>query len=130
GVLLILFWGRARKARSTKKAAASDSVAARLRPLVCRAMSGTLSVAERAELERTLLSFWRQRLGLVTEKAPEALATLRKHPEAGVLLNQLDMWLHRPGTTDAVEVDKVLRPYLDAQEHRPGDKASHGGAAS
>jgi hypothetical protein len=111
GFVLILLWGR-RKLRAAQLAAAGPAtVADRLRPLVIRAMTGMLSMEQRAELERTLIAFWRQRLGLEKEKAPEALARMRQHPEAGALLNQLELWLHRPGTAQQVDIGKLLWPY-------------------
>jgi hypothetical protein len=106
------------------------TAADRLRPLVARAMTGTLSPGQQAELERTLLAFWRQRLGLENEKAPEALAKLRRHPEAGVLLNQLELWLHRPGTAQQLDLGKPLWPYQLAPAKDPGDApGTEGGTA-
>lgn len=111
GFLLILLWGRRKKRAAQQDAVGPATVADRLRPLVIRAMTGMLSADQRAELERTLLAFWRRRLGLEQEKAPAALAKMRQHPEAGVLLNQLELWLHRPGTAEQVDVGKLLWPY-------------------
>jgi hypothetical protein len=118
GFLLLLFWGRRKKRAARQDAAGQVTVADRLRPLVVRAMTGMLTTRQQAELERTLLAFWRQRLGLEKEKAPQALAQMRKHPEAGVLLNQLELWLHRPGTAPQVDVGKLLWPY----QFTPADK--------
>jgi hypothetical protein len=89
GLLLILFWGRKKRQTAQQDAARPATVADRLRPLVIRAMTGMLSASQQAELERTLIAFWRQRLGLEKEKAAEALARIRSHPEAGALLHQL-----------------------------------------
>jgi hypothetical protein len=114
GLLMIVLWGRRRNRASNLQAVKTSTVADRLRPLVVRAMTGMLTASQQAELERTLVAFWRQRLGLVKEKAPEALATLRSHPEAGPLLNQLELWLHRPGTGQDVDLGKLLWPYRQA----------------
>jgi hypothetical protein len=111
GFALILICGRRRRAVSLPDTAGPATVAERLRPLVIRAMTGMLSPQQRAELERTLLAFWRRRLGLEQVKAPEALAQMRAHPEAGALLQQMELWLHRPGTADQVELGKLLWPY-------------------
>jgi hypothetical protein len=43
----------------------------------------------------------------------EAIAVMRKHPDAGPLLGQLEAWLHRPGPPDPVDVRALLRPYRD-----------------
>jgi Ca-activated chloride channel family protein len=38
---------------------------------------------------------------------------MRKHPEAGPLLGQLEAWLHRPGPPEQVSVGALLAPYRD-----------------
>jgi hypothetical protein len=130
GLLLILLWGRRKKRIATQAAAGPATVADRLRPLVVRAMTGMLSSGQLAELERTLLAFWRHRLGLEKEKASVALARMRQHPEAGVLLNQLELWLHRPGTAEQVDVGKLLWPYQQASAVELADApGGHGGTA-
>jgi hypothetical protein len=78
------------------------------------ALAGNLSRAQQAELERTLLAFWRRRLNLDQTKAAEAMAALRSHPEAGALLGQLEAWLHRPGGAGEVDVNALLKPYQNA----------------
>jgi hypothetical protein len=124
GFFFILLRGRKKK-WAAKEAVVRETVADRLRPLVIRAMAGTLSSDQMAELERTLLAFWRHRLGLENDKAPVALAKMRQHPEAGVLLNQLELWLHRPGTREQVDVGKLLWPYqLTAPSERAGAAAT------
>jgi hypothetical protein len=89
------------------------SLADRLRPLVEGAIAGKLSHTELASLERTLLAFWRKRLKLEAAEPGAAIAALRDHPDAGPLLAQLEAWLHRPGTPEAVDVGKLLDPYRD-----------------
>jgi hypothetical protein len=39
------------------------------------------------------------------------MAALRSHPEAGALLGQLELWLHRPGDVGEVNVAELLKPY-------------------
>jgi hypothetical protein len=126
GLLAILWFGRRRKAATAAADAKPLTVADRLRPLVEAAIAGKLTHKQRAELERTLLAFWRRRLGLEKQKPAEAMALLRAHPEAGQLLEQLEIWLHRPGTAEAVNVTALLRPYqhipqeaLDIAEAEP-----------
>lgn len=130
GLFLILFWGRRKKKRTQQDATPPTTAADRLRPLVIRAMTGLLSAKQHAELERTLLAFWRQRLGLENDKPHEALAKLRQHPEAGVLLNQLELWLHRPGTAKQVDVGKLLWVYQQAPiEKQAAAAGAHGARA-
>ena len=130
GFLLLLFWGQRRKTSPVPPAPDRVSVADRLRPLVIRAMTGMLSPKELAELERTLIAFWRHRLGLEEDKASTALAKMRSHPEAGALLGQLELWLHKPGTADQVEVGKLLWPYqLIGKELSPEGSLNAAGGA-
>ena len=111
GLLAILFGGR--KGRSAQAEAESRplSLADRLRPLVEDAMAGQLTEARQAELERTLIAFWRRRLDLDDLRPAEAMARLREHEEAGPLLIQLEKWLHRPGENRDVDVLALLEPY-------------------
>lgn len=120
GLLIILFWRRPRKSVLQGRPERPATVADRLRPLVLKAKAGTLTPHERAELERTLLAYWRGRLGLEHERAADAIARLRSHPEAGELLGQLEAWLHRPDASATVDVNSLLRPY----EHADGESAS------
>jgi hypothetical protein len=126
GLVLLIFWGR-RRNRAVAQAELPDreALADRLRPLVVRAMMGLLSPGQQAELERTLLAFWQQRLGLENETAAQSLAKMRQHPEAAILLNQLELWLHRPGTAPQVDVGKLLWPYQET----PAPKAAGGAPA-
>jgi len=87
------------------------TVADRLRPLVLKARSGDLSKDGQAQLERALLIFWRERLGLGDVPASEAASKLRDHQEAGVLLRQLEEWLHRPGSGGGEDLTRLLAPY-------------------
>jgi hypothetical protein len=110
GLTAILFAGR--KRRSLPQVAQQPlTLADRLRPLVEEAMAGTLSPTGRAELERMLLVFWSQRLDLQGLKPAAAIAVLRKHPEAGLLLEQLEKWLHRPAHNETVDLAALLNVY-------------------
>ena len=41
------------------------------------------------------------------------MAVLREHDEAGGLLKQLEIWLHRPGNAGEVDLAALLKPYQD-----------------
>jgi hypothetical protein len=102
--------------RGRKATAVSDrpvSLAERLRPLVEGAIAGKLSREQLANLERSLLAYWRKRLGLEAAEPGVAVEKLRAHPEAGPLLGQLEAWLHRPGPPAPVDVVALLAPYRD-----------------
>jgi hypothetical protein len=87
------------------------SLADKLRPLVEGAMAGKLSPPELACLERTLLAYWRKRLHLEQTEPAEAIALLRSHAEAGPLLEQLEVWLHKAEPDREVNPALLLAPY-------------------
>ena len=97
GLFVILFGWRKRKGGDDADAAQRPAtLAERLRPSVEAAIAGQLPPEGVAELERMLLTYWRRRLRLRDVKAGEAVAAMRRHDEAGPLLTQLELWLHRP----------------------------------
>lgn len=85
--------------------------AERLRPLVEQAAAGKYTVEQQASLERLLMGYWREKLGLSGLGVAEAVLRLKAHGEAGELLRVLERWLHRPGGVKAEEVAAVLEPY-------------------
>jgi hypothetical protein len=87
------------------------SLAERLRPLVEAAAAGRLTPDGQARLERLLMGYWREKLGLPELRMAEALMRLKAHAEAGELLRALERWLHRPGGVSAAEVASLLEPY-------------------
>ncbi|MGL4424289.1 MAG: hypothetical protein ACRCZF_26780, partial [Gemmataceae bacterium] len=101
GFLGILYFGFLRSKRRAEQqfAAPPKTLAEQLEPLIEGAVAGKLAPAELAHLERTLLAFWRKRLGLVNLPADESMQLLRANDQAGPLLNQLEAWLHRPTPT-------------------------------
>ena len=132
GLFVILFaWRKKAGGSSGAGAERSLTLADRLRPSVEAAIAGELPLEGLAELERMLLTYWRRRLGLGSMKAGEAIATLRRHEEAGALIAQLEIWLHKPGPAEDVDIASLLRPYqnLPADEE-PFEAASSGEASS
>ncbi len=126
GLLAIVYFGflRGKKGGTGLAAGRPASLADRLRPLVEGAMAGRLSQPQLASLERTLLAYWRKRLGLEKADPARAIETLRSHAEAGPLLGQLEVWLLRPGPTAGVDPARLLEPYkrlpADALERSAG----------
>jgi hypothetical protein len=108
--IVVLFVGR-RKLEQKQSAAKPLTLADRLRPLVEDAVAGRRDTVRLAELERTLILYWTRRLHLVSCKPADALVVLRGHPEAGPLLQQLEIWLHRPQTWSKIDVSALLAPY-------------------
>lgn len=95
------------------------TLAERLRPLVEQAAAGQLPAEGKAQLERLLLSHWRERLRLGELNPAEAIAQLRQHPEAGALLSALENWLHRPPGVASVDVTALLAPYRQPTAGNP-----------
>jgi hypothetical protein len=128
GLAAILYWMVAEKLRQAASQLSSQrqlSLADRLRPIVQEAMLGRATHSRLAELERMLLAFWRRRLNLEELDAAAAIVALREHEEAGELLRQLEIWLHRPSTAKEIDVAALLRPYQDlpADDMDPKDGA-------
>jgi hypothetical protein len=90
---------------------AQPSFAERLRPLVEAAAAGQLSAEGKAQLERLMMGYWRERLNLPDLRMAEALARLKAHAQAGALLRALERWLHRPTGVSPTEINAVLEPY-------------------
>jgi hypothetical protein len=111
GLLAILFIGRRKPQAQGETIAPKINLADRLRPMVDEAIRGELSHAQLAELELTLIAFWRKRMRLDGEQASAVISKLKTHKEAGPLLVQLENWLHNPNSTDEVNVSELLQPY-------------------
>lgn len=113
GLLGLLFVGR-RKKIAKSQLQQQPCLADRLRPLVHQAMQGELPQAQRAQLERMLLTYWRDKLNLNETDASQAIVELRSHETAGELLRQLESWLHMPADRRTiVDIAEVLKPYRD-----------------
>jgi hypothetical protein len=116
----LIFVGRRKREKVQPAAPARKTFADRLRPLIDRAAGGSLSVEEKGKLERMLLGYWRQRLDLADDSPADAIAALRRHPQAGALLRALEEWLHRPpGSAKTTDVNALLEPYRNAPD--PGE---------
>ncbi len=118
GLILILYLGFSRKkAPLADKSAGPRTLAQRLKPLVEAVQRGEQSPRQRAELERLLLAYWRERKGLEGERISSAMAKLRADAEAGPLLVQLESWLHKPpGSEQTIDVGALLEPYSNVRD--------------
>jgi hypothetical protein len=125
GLLAILFVGRKRKA-APPAAAAAPTLADRLRPLCEAVARGDASSGAKAELERLLVAFWRQRLGLGDQKADAAIAAVKAHAEAGALLRAVELWLHAPAPQAPADLPALLAPYRVVPEGAASERAVAG----
>jgi len=126
-VLIALLIGRrGREAIDEGLPATSQTAADRLRPLVEAAIQGDLGHTEKAELERVLLGYWRERLELESLDAMASLRALRDHPDAGQLLRQLEEWLHQPPGRQEQDLDvaALLEPYQAAAPQQVAREAT------
>jgi hypothetical protein len=93
------------------------TLADQLRPLVEAAMDRGLSTADQGRLELLLLRYWRSRLALDALPPADAIARLRREPEAGRLLTAVEGWLHADRSRSSVPAPRVaelLEPYRHA----------------
>lgn len=112
GLPALIWLGRKRKVEDTGEIAPpAPTYAERMRPLVEAAAAGTLSAAGQAELERLMSGYWREKIATPDQRMTEALAALKRHPEAGTLLRAMERWLHQPGGATKSEIDTLLEPY-------------------
>ncbi|HZN37741.1 MAG TPA: hypothetical protein VFD82_03000 [Planctomycetota bacterium] len=120
GLLAILFVGRKWR-HHVAAAMRKPTLADRLRPLVEAVAAGRADDAQKAELERLLVAFWRARLDLRAVTAAAAIAAIRQHSEAGALLRQVESWLHMPAPPASFDVRALLAPYrsVSAEDFEP-----------
>lgn len=116
GLLAILLVGRQFR-RRRELVADAPTLADRLRPLVQKVIDGNADTAAKAELERLLVAFWRQRLGLRDAPAATAIAAIKDHPEAGALLRRIEAWLHMPESPATLDLNAELAPYREVAAH-------------
>jgi len=114
GLFALIFVGRKRRHAEVRVAEHQLTLAERLQPLVESAVAGRLTLDQQAALERLLLGYWSERLGLADVDPAEAMQRLRSHPEAGQLLRQVEAWLHQPGGARDVNLAQMLAPYRGA----------------
>ena len=112
GIAAFAWFGRKRKpVVAPVVVVPQPSYAERMRPFVEAAAAGVLSADGQAELERLMTGYWREKLALPEQRMADALAALKRHPEAGTLIRALERWLHRPGGATRDEITGLLEPY-------------------
>ena len=116
GLLALIFVGRSKQRSASLKAGEQMTLADRLRPIVEAAVSGDLPEAERAELERLLLGYWHDKLGVGDLPPAEAIRKIRADEKAGELLTTLEHWLHSPDESpQPSDINALLEPYKTVQ---------------
>lgn len=117
GLIALILWNRQRKPAPKADVDLREPTAQELlTPLAEKAIDGSISLDEKASLERIVLGFWRRRLQLENLKSSEAMTRIKADPEAGQLLRAMEEWLHRPGTPENVDLKALLKPYSQSGE--------------
>jgi len=112
----IIFIARPRKSEEEKiNIEPKKTLAELLHPLVSKATTSKLTTAEQAKLERLLLTYWRKVLNIEELPMHEAIAVLRKDPKGGILLREIEKWLHQRPSKNKIDVKKLLAPYKNIQ---------------
>lgn len=122
GIFVILFAKRKDHNKNEDTDLPVPTLADRLQPMVEKAISGKLSNAQMAELEMMLVAFWRKRLHLEQKDIAQVTQELKNHEDAGPLLQQLEILLHRPHTEDEVNIAKILEPYQNLPAEALGEE--------
>ena len=73
----------------------------RLAPFLAELRKGDLDEPQRAELERLVLAWCRECLGLDETETWEAMGKLRSDPRTADVVRRLEEWLHAPGEIPA-----------------------------
>lgn len=84
-----------------------------LKPRLQSALQGSINAHQLAELERYLVEFWRRKLGWFDRDPVSVVVDLRKHPQAGPLMTQLEQWIHARQRNTDVDLDQLLKPYQE-----------------
>lgn len=100
------YLNRKRKlAAGSSAAPAGRTLAQRLLPLLQHALARPLETGEKAELERLVIAFGRERLGITESNTPEVWQALREDASVGPWLKTLEDWLHRPSPSPPTEAE-------------------------
>jgi hypothetical protein len=105
--LILLGW---KKNRAAEEPHPDATLADLLRPRIQAAMDNQLDARQYAELERMLIAMWQRKLGLGDVDPSAVVGQIRRHPEAGPLMSQLERWMHDPSRDTSVDLAKLLEP--------------------
>ncbi len=112
-VLAYLIFSLRRPRQAVNSAAAPQSFSELLQSRLEAAARGELRADQYAELERMILAYWKRRLGLARLSAAETIQQIRQHPDAGPLLEQLELSLHQPVGDRQIDIAKLVEPYRE-----------------
>ena len=111
-LLLLIFYGRAKKLPPAEAAPPEPTLAEMLRGFLAQLESGTLDAAAKAKMEMLLLRRWREDLALSGVPMSAALDAIGRSERTGDPLRQLQDWLYRPASSvQREEIAAVIAPY-------------------
>ena len=122
-LLLLIFWGRAKPAKSIA-AQPEPTLAEMLRASLARLEAGTLDAEAKAKMEMLLLRRWREELSLSGVPMNAAHDAIARSEKMGNPLRQIQDWLHRPGSKlGREEIAAVVAPYtIESRKPEAADK--------
>ncbi|MEZ0389353.1 MAG: hypothetical protein ACAI34_19905 [Verrucomicrobium sp.] len=111
-LLLLIFYGRPKRAVEAAAVPAGTTLAEMLRGFQAQLKDGTLDSTAKAKMEMLLLRRWRQELALSGLPMIDAMEAIQRDEKTGRLLRQLQDWLHRPSSpVRNEEIAAALSPY-------------------
>lgn len=116
--VLLALLRKSRRSEVEEEIETTESLAQRLAPLIEEARRGELTDAKRAELERLVLAWCRQRMNLADADAADAMQQLRKDAQMEKIVHHLEAWLHAPrsGEYETTDGESNARAWLDLLE--------------
>lgn len=130
GLVALVMVGRRKALANNTSTVKQVTMAEHLRPLVQAAIRGELDSSGRAELERSLIAYWCNRLNLHDLEPGEVISRLRNDSQAGPLITSLEDWLHRPEPPANVDIEALLEPYKDIRDESFNGSTNENSVAS
>lgn len=96
GAAFFYYTRRRRAAAGAAATAPGITLAQRLEPLLQRSLNSSLTVTEKAELERLVIVYGQERVGTAGQTTAAVWKNLREDADTGPWLRTLEDWLHRP----------------------------------
>jgi hypothetical protein len=111
-LLLLIFYGRAKRSRVTEAAPLEPTLAELLRAFLQQLEAGKLDAEAKAKMEMLLLRRWREELAVGNVSMISALEAIDRDEKTGNPLRQLQRWLHDPKSNiRQEEIVSTLTPY-------------------
>jgi len=111
-LLLLIFYGRAKRPRLEAVAPPEPTLAELLRAFLQQLEAGKLDAEAKAKMEMLLLRRWREELAIEDASMIAALEAIDRDEKTGNPLRQVQRWLHDPkANIQQEEIVASLTPY-------------------